>query len=121
LRIIKYFFVGGAAAFVDISLFSLFANYLGFYWFLVSICTFLLATLVNYLLSIRFVFESGARHQKHIEIIGVFAISAVALFVNQVVLYIAIERLGMHLIISKIIATSVVFFLNYFGRSRLIF
>jgi len=121
MRLIKYFFVGGAAAVVDIGLFSLFANLLGFPWFPVSICTFVLATLVNYLLSIRFVFESGARHRKHIEIIGVFAISTLALVVNQAVLYVAIEWLGWHLIISKIIATGTVFFWNYFGRSKLIF
>ena len=121
MRLIKYFFVGGAAAFVDIGLFSLFANLLGFPWFPVSICSFLLATLVNYLLSIRFVFESGARHTKHVEIMGVFAISALALLVNQVVLYIAIEWLEWHLIFSKIIATGAVFFWNYFGRSKLIF
>jgi len=121
MRLIKYFIVGGTAAAVDIGLFSLFVNVLDFPWFPVSICTFLLATLVNYLLSIRFVFESGARHVKHVEIIGVFAISALALLVNQAVLYIAIEWLGWHLITSKIIATGTVFFWNYFGRSRLIF
>ena len=121
MRLIKYFFVGGAAAAVDIGLFSLFTIFLGFSWFSVSIYTFLLATLVNYLLSIRFVFESGARYPKHVEILGVFVISALALLVNQIVLYIAIEWLDLHLIFSKIIATGTVFFWNYFGRSRLIF
>lgn len=121
MRLIKYFFVGGAAATVDIGFFTLFANVLDFPWLPVSICTFLLATLVNYLLSIRFVFESGVRHPKHIEIMGVFTISALALLINQVVLYIAIEWLAWHLIFSKIIATGTVFFWNYFGRSRLVF
>jgi putative flippase GtrA len=121
MPLVKYFFVGAAAAVVDISLFIFFANYLGWHWIPVSICTFLLATLVNYLLSIRFVFESGARHLKHIEIIGVFTISTLALLINQIVLFIAIEWFGWHFIISKIIATSAVFFWNYFGRSRLIF
>jgi putative flippase GtrA len=121
MPLIRYFFVGGAAAVVDIGLFFLFANLLGFSWFPVSICTFLLATLVNYILSIKFVFESGARHQKHIEIIGVFAVSALALLVNQLVLYVAIEWFGWQLIVSKVIATATVFFWNYFGRSKLIF
>ena len=96
MRIIRYFFVGGTAAIVDIGLFTLFANYLGFPWLPVSICTFTLATLVNYLLSIRFVFDSGARHKKHVEVLGVFAISALALLINQLVLYLAIEQLGWH-------------------------
>ena len=121
MRIVKYFFVGGTAAVVDIGLFSFFAGYLGWPWIPVSISTFILATLVNYLLSIRFVFESGVRHQRHVELVGVFVVSGLALLVNQVVLYIAIELVGLQLIISKIIATGVVFFWNYYGRSKFVF
>jgi putative flippase GtrA len=121
MRLVKYFFVGGAAATIDISLFALLTNFLGFPWVPVSICTFLLATLFNYLLSIKFVFESGVRHKKHVEIVGVFAISGLSLLVNQSVLYIAIELFGWHLLLSKIIATGIVFFWNYFGRSKIIF
>jgi putative flippase GtrA len=121
MQIIKYFFVGGTAAAVDIGLFSIFAGYFGWPWIPVSIVTFTLATLTNYFLSIQFVFESGARHQKHIEIICVFAISFLALLINQLILYIAIERFGWQLVVSKIIATGSVFIWNYFARSRLIF
>ena len=121
MRLVKYFFIGGVAATVDIGLFALLANFLGFPWVPVSICTFLLATLFNYLLSIKFVFESGVRHKKHVEIAGVFAISGLSLLVNQSVLYIAIEWFGWHLLVSKIIATGIVFFWNYFGRSKIIF
>lgn len=121
MRIVKYFFVGGAAAVVDIGLFSIFASYLGWPWIPVSIVTFILATLANYFLSIQFVFESGARHKKHVEVFGVFVVSSLALLVNQIVLYFLIEILGWHLVISKIVASSVVFFWNYFGRSKFVF
>jgi len=121
MRIVRYFFVGGTAAVVDIGLFSLFAGYLGWPWIPVSIVTFILATFTNYFLSIQFVFESGARHKKHVEVIGVFIVSGLALMVNQVVLYVAIEILDWHLILSKIIATGVVFFWNYYGRSKFVF
>ena len=121
MRLSRYFFVGGSAAIVDIGLFSIFTKVLDFPWFPVSICTFLLATLVNYVLSIKFVFESGVRHKKHIEIAGVFAISTLALLVNQAVLFVAIEWFTFNLVASKIIATGTVFFWNYFGRSRIIF
>lgn len=121
MRLLKYFFVGGAAAVVDIGLFSLLAGYLGWPWIPVSIGTFILATYINYLLSIKFVFESGTRHRKHVELLGVFIVSTLALLVNQAVLYLAIEVLGLHLIISKILATGIVFFWNYFGRSKFVF
>jgi len=121
MRLIKYFFVGGAAAIVDIGLFTLFASYLAWPWLPVSIVTFILATAINYFLSIKFVFESGIKHTKSVEIIGVFGISTLALLVNQAVLYMAIEWFDWNLVISKITATGTVFFWNYFGRSKLIF
>jgi len=121
MRLLKYFFVGAIAASIDIGLFSLFASYFGWPWVPVSIVTFCLATLINYFLSIKFVFESGSRHKKYIEIIGVFLVSGLALAMNQIVLYLLIEWLGWHLIISKISATITVFFWNYLGRSRIIF
>lgn len=121
MRLLKYFFVGGAAAICDIGLFSIFAGYFSFPWFFVSMASFIFATLVNYLLSIQFVFESGARHKKHVEIAAVYFVSALALIVNQLVLYFSIEVLGWHLIASKVLATGTVFFWNYFGRSRFVF
>lgn len=121
MRIVRYFFVGGTAAVVDIGLFSIFASYLGWPWIPVSIATFILATLTNYFLSINFVFDSGIRHRKHIEIAGVFAVSTLALLVNQATLYIAIEVFSLNLIASKIMATGVVFFWNYYGRSKFVF
>jgi putative flippase GtrA len=121
MQIVRYFFVGGAAAVVDIGLFSLFASYLGWPWIPVSIATFILATLTNYFLSIKFVFESGARHKKHVEVFGVFIVSGLALLVNQIVLYMAIEIFEWHLILSKILATGIVFFWNYYGRSKFVF
>ncbi len=121
MRIVRYFFVGGTAAVVDIGLFSLFAGYLGWPWIPVSIASFILATLTNYILSIQFVFESGSRYTKSIEIVGVFVVSGIALLINQLVLYLAIEMLHWHLILSKIVATGAVFFWNYYGRSRFVF
>jgi putative flippase GtrA len=121
IRLFKYFFVGGVAAICDVGLFFIFAGYLGWPWFPVSIATFIIATFVNYFLSINFVFESGARYKKHVEIAAVYLVSALALVVNQLVLYSAIEVLGWHLLASKLLATGTVFFWNYFSRSRFIF
>lgn len=122
LRLTRYFFVGGISAVVDIGLFAIFASHLQLPWVPVSICTFIIATLVNYFLSIRFVFESGARFDKRRhEILGVFLVSSLALLVNQSILFLTIEMFGWHLIFSKCVATGCVFFWNYFGRRRFVF
>jgi len=121
MHLFKYFFVGGAAAVVDIGLFTILAGYLGWPWVPVSICTFILATLVNYFLSIKFIFESGVRHQKHLEITAVYIVSILGLVVNQLVLYIAITWLHWGLFVAKISATAIVFFWNYFARKKFVF
>lgn len=121
MRLLKYFFVGGVAAIVDIGFFSIFAIYFQWPWLPVSVASFVLATGVNYILSINFVFISGVRHEKHVEIAGVFIVSGLALIVNQVVLYISIEWLHIQLIYSKFFATGIVFFWNYLGRKKFIF
>jgi putative flippase GtrA len=121
VRIVRYFFVGGAAAAVDISLYALFAQVLGYPYLFVAACTFVLATAVNYLLSIRHVFESGIRFGKQKEVALVFAVSAVGLGINQAVLYVLVESFQAHLMAAKIAATGAVFAWNYLLRARLIF
>jgi putative flippase GtrA len=121
MRLLKYFFVGGFAAAIDISIFTIFAVYFQWPWLPVSVASFILATCVNYILSINFVFISGIRYEKHVEIAGVFIVSGLALIINQAVLYIAIEWLHIQLIFSKILATGIVFFWNYLGRKKFIF
>ena len=121
IRLFRYFIIGGISAIIDLGIFSLFAYIFGWPWFFVSIVSFIIATLANYFLSINFVFVSGVRYKKRAEITGVFIISGLALVVNQVVLYIGIEWLQWPLIVSKITATGMVFFWNYFGRRHFIF
>ncbi len=121
MKIIKYFFVGGVAAVVDISLFIIFAKFLTYNYLLVGALTFLIATLVNYILSIKFVFKSGQKHKKQKEILLVYLVSAFGLAFNLVILYICHDIIKVELTVSKIIATGVVFFWNYFIRKYFIF
>ena len=120
-RIARYFVVGGVSAVVDISLFMLFAQGLGLPYLRVSAATFVVATLVNYWLSVRFVFVSGARFRRRWEVALVFAVSGVGLVLNLLILALAVERLGTSLFVAKILATGCVFFWNYLARRLLVF
>jgi putative flippase GtrA len=121
MKIVRYFFVGGISAFIDIGLFTLFASYLKFPWAIVSVITFTIATLANYLLSIRFVFQSGVKYKKHYEVLGVFIISTLALLLNQMFLYLFIEAMNLHLVFAKCLATGILFLWNFYGRKKIIF
>ena len=121
MKLVRYFFVGGAAAAVDIGIFTVAVKGFGLDWFFVALVSFLLATAVNYLLSIRYVFESGVRFKKQAEVSLVFLVSGIGLVINQSVLWLLIEPAGIDEVLSKLMATGTVFLWNYMARSRFIF
>ena len=117
----RYFAVGGAAAVVDFAVFGGLLYGFSVNWFWAALASFILATAVNYMLSIRHVFESGVRFNKGHEISLVFLVSGIGLVINQAVLYLAIGLLDFYPLAAKVVATGVVFFWNFFARSRFIF
>lgn len=121
LKIVRYFFVGGAAAAVDIGLFFLFAKLLGYNYLMVGCLGFIFATAVNYFLSIRFVFRSGTRFTKKTELAFIYAVSLIGLGLNQTMLFILVDRVGAELMLSKLVATGAVFLWNFSARNFIIF
>ena len=120
-KIVRYFFVGGAAAFVDFTIFAVFAYFLGLPWFPVAVVGFLIGTFVNYELSIRHVFASEVRFSRKYEVLLVFLVSSVGLAINQAALWVSIEVLMWNMLIAKLLATLIVFFWNFGLRHNFIF
>lgn len=121
MRIIRYFYVGAIAAAVDIGLFAALVHGARMDYLSAGALTFVLATAVNYALSIRHVFQSGARFRRRHEVALVFLVSAIGLAVNQLVLFAGVTGLGLYPVVAKVIATGVVFFWNYGARARYVF
>lgn len=117
----RYFLVGGFAAAIDIGLFLLFAQYLGLPYLRVAAASFVVATLANYWLGIRFVFVSGQRFRRRWELALVFAVSLAGLAFNALILWLCVEALHFGLLAAKLTATGVVFFWNFLARRILIF
>lgn len=122
MKLIRYFFVGGASAGVD---FALFVSALIIFgeesWFAAAAMSFVVATSFNYALSIRVVFVAGARFSRTNEIILVFLVSLVGLLVNQAAMWLFYKVGGVHILISKCMATGVVFYWNFTTRNYFIF
>ncbi len=117
----RYFVVGGVSACVDIGLFLAFAQGLGLPYLRVAAASFVIATLVNYFLSVRFVFASGQRFGRRWEIAMVYLVSGVGLALNQAILFLCVEVAYLGLLLSKLTATGTVFFWNYLARRLLVF
>jgi putative flippase GtrA len=121
MKVVRYFFVGATAASVDFLIFAILVKGFDFPWFPVAIFSFILATAVNYVLSIRHVFQSGARFTRRTEIGLVFLVSGIGLILNQSVLWVLIEKMIIDVLLAKVLATATVFFWNYGIRHSFIF
>lgn len=115
-----YFLVGGLCALIDLSIFSIFTLLFYFPWVIVSVFSFCVATLINFILSSKFVFINRKANKKK-EIIGVYIVSGIGLLINQFFLYLLIENANQNLIIAKITSTGIVFLWNYYSRKNLVF
>jgi putative flippase GtrA len=82
--------------------------------------SFVVATFVNFILSTRYVFpdRKGTGFRK---IVGTYAVSAVGLCLNQLILWLAIDHFHFLPLLAKLLATGVVFFWNYFIRNYFVF
>ncbi|MCP4971249.1 MAG: GtrA family protein [Arcobacter sp.] len=121
MKIVKYFFTGGAAAIVDVGLFFIFAKFLSYNYLIVGLFTFVIATFVNYYLSIKFVFISGVKFKKRYEVLMVYLASTTSLVFNLLLLYVFHELLFCDVGLSKILVTGLLFFYNYSIRKYIIF
>jgi putative flippase GtrA len=121
MKIIKYFIVGSIAALTDISLFYIFAKLLAYNYLIVAFFSYTIATFVNYILSINYVFQSGIKFSKKQELSLIYLVSGIAIMINQISLYILVDLLSIEIITSKVIAIVITFFWNYFTRNNFIF
>ncbi|HEV7476792.1 MAG TPA: GtrA family protein [Burkholderiales bacterium] len=121
VRAARYFVVGGISAVFDISLFFVFAKLLGYHYLAVSTVTFVFAVALNYTLSVRYVFTSGVRFSRRQELALVYLVSAIGLGLHLLVLYVAVDKLGVELMLSKFVATGSVFMWNFLVRNYFVF
>lgn len=119
-NLVKYFFVGGFCALVDLLLFYYLTIENLMVWFYASAISFTFSTTINYFFSIKFVFHKYSNFDFK-KFILVFCASFFSLLLNQAILYLFIEFFKFHIISSKILAISALFILNFSIRNFFIF
>ena len=119
-QIIKFGFVGGTAFIIDAGLLFLLTNFCGFYYLISSSISFVVSVIYNYILSVKWVFNAKKDNNKVIEVIVFVSLSVVGLGINQVIMWIAVDKLGIYYMLSKIMATLIVMVYNFVTRKLFI-
>ena len=118
---LKYALVGGVAFLLDFSMLFLLTEYLHLYYILSATVAFIAGLLCNYVLSVRWVFNERALSNKLAEFFVFSLIGVIGLLLNDGLIWSLTEVGKLHYLSSKIGATVVVFFWNFFARRQVLF
>jgi putative flippase GtrA len=116
----RYLVVGGVSALADWSVFAVIFYGLELHYIAAGTISFILATGLNYYLSVRFVFGAGSRAPRQAMLL-VYLVSTAGIGINLGVLTIGIGVLELHPLVSKFFATGVAVFWNFLARYFYIF
>ncbi len=117
----KYFLVSALALAVDWGLLVALTEWARLNYLLSAAIGFGVGLIVNYLLSVAFVFSERRLASRRLEFVGFFAIGALGLALNEVLMKLFVETLGLGYALAKLPATGVGFVFNFGLRRVLLF
>jgi len=121
LQLIRYVFVGGSAFVIDFSIYCL-LEFLGLNYLVASVFAFVISFIFNFFVSRVFIFKNSAPEKAGAgEFTAVIIISVVGLALTEALLYIGTGCIGFDYRASKIAASVIVLFWNYFARKWFVY
>lgn len=126
-QFISYFFVGGISAIVEWIFFALFANFVELNYLFATCLAFVFSTATNWFLGRKWTFKGNKKYieKPKQEVLLVYFVSAIGLVFNILLMYLFVTVIGLNTsflkTVSKILATGIVFFWNFFVRKLFIY
>lgn len=115
IQFIKFGFVGGICFLADAGLLALLKEVFNADVLIASAIAFSFSVVINYILSMRFVFV-GRDGSKTYEFIVFVLLSIGGLCLNQTIMWIGVDLLNFHYMLTKIGSTAIVLVYNFITR-----
>lgn len=119
IQFLRYVFVGGSAAVVNLVSYGFFTEVLQMYYLLAAFFGYALGFLWNYFMSILWVFQS--RHSRTKEVVMVVIITVGGLLWTEVLLYFFVEFAQLHHFLAMFITLWIVLMWNFGMRKIYVF
>ena len=121
-QFLSYVLVGGSAAIVEWLFFGVCTYFIHLNYLISTIIAFLTATFVNWALGRKLTFkEDSKKLSPAAELLQVYLASAIGLGLNLLLMFLFVQIFNWNEMISKIIATGLVFIWNFASRRFVIY
>lgn len=118
VQFFRYGFVGGISAVADIGSLYAFTEFFNFHYLISAAMAFIIGTVVNYTLSVLWIFETSGKWRAEI---GLFTLIGFGgLLLNELILWVLVDHVGVFYVVAKLISVSMVMFWS-FGLRKLLF
>jgi putative flippase GtrA len=121
VELFRYTLVGGLAFCADMSVLFTFTHFLKVHYLISAALAFLVGLAVCYILNVKWVFVKRNVKNKLTEIIYFTIIGIVGLALNHFFIWFFTESFLFHYLVSKLIATFLVYLWNFSARKFLLF
>lgn len=121
IQIFRYTIVGGFAFVVDFLILFILTEYLKIYYLNAAAISFLIGLLVNYYISINWIFTQRNFNSQLMEFMIYGFIGLIGLGINELFIWLLTEKMALYYLLSKVISTIFVFLWNFFIRKFILF
>ena len=118
VQIFKFGIVGVVATLIDFIFLYLFKDALNLPLLLANTLSFVISVVYNYWASLTFVFDVNKEKSKKRNFIIFVVCSFIGLLLNDLMVYVITDKLGVYYMISKVIATIFVMVFNFITRKK---
>jgi len=123
-QFLRYFVTGGLAFVVDFGVFALALYNFGIHYLISNLFGLIAGNVVNYILSIGWVFVSEKRKMENHRFweIAIFVlISLLGMGLNEILMYISVDFFAAQEMVAKMGAAIIVLLYNFFARKYILF
>lgn len=109
--------IGVIATLIDFLVLTALTSGLHIHYLTSAAIAFIIATIFNYLASMRYIFTSRySKQERHKEILLFVTLSLIGLGLNQVLMWLLVEFAHIFYLLAKIFATGIVMLWNFISR-----
>lgn len=115
-QLFRFGIVGVIAFIIDYGLLYILTEKCGIYYLVSSLISFGVSVIFNYIASVIWVFDVDKRKSKVKNFVYFIALSVVGLAINELIMWLGVDKMHIYYMLVKLFATAVVMIFNFITR-----